>query len=100
MGIEKGDRIVVSLPKTPHYFIIANAIFKMGAILVQSNPIYSERELQACCEEQRSEDYVRNRSNLQQLSHAHRGRVFPESRYRKDRRLPKISDKLALQSPR
>ncbi|MEM0315723.1 MAG: long-chain fatty acid--CoA ligase, partial [Archaeoglobaceae archaeon] len=45
MGVEKGDRIIVSLPNTPHYFIIANAIFKMGAILVQSNPIYTEREL-------------------------------------------------------
>lgn len=45
MGVEKGDRIIVSLPNTPHYFIIASAIFKMGGILVQSNPIYTEREL-------------------------------------------------------
>jgi long-chain acyl-CoA synthetase len=45
MGVEKGDRIIVSLPNTPHYFIIANAVFKMGATLVQSNPIYTEREL-------------------------------------------------------
>ncbi|MEM2070234.1 MAG: long-chain fatty acid--CoA ligase [Archaeoglobaceae archaeon] len=45
MGVKKGDKVVVSLPNTPHYFLIAYAIFKAGATLVQCNPIYSEREI-------------------------------------------------------
>ncbi|MCQ4152776.1 MAG: long-chain fatty acid--CoA ligase [Archaeoglobi archaeon] len=45
MGVEKGDRIIVGLPNTPHYFVIANAIFRTGGIVVQCNPIYPPREL-------------------------------------------------------
>ncbi len=45
IGVEKGDRIVVGLPNTPHYAIIASAIYKVGGIVVQCNPIYTEREL-------------------------------------------------------
>jgi long-chain acyl-CoA synthetase len=45
IGVEKGDRIVVALPNLPHYAIIANAIYKVGSIVVQCNPIYTEREI-------------------------------------------------------
>ena len=45
IGVEKGDRIVVALPNTPHYAIIANGIYKVGGIVVQCNPIYTEREI-------------------------------------------------------
>ncbi len=44
-GIEKGDRIVVSLPNTPHYAVITAGIMKAGGIVVQCNPIYTEREI-------------------------------------------------------
>ena len=44
-GIEKGDRIVVPLPNTPHYAVITAGIMKAGGIVVQCNPIYTEREI-------------------------------------------------------
>ncbi|MEM4541522.1 MAG: long-chain fatty acid--CoA ligase [Archaeoglobaceae archaeon] len=45
MGVEKGDRVVVGLPNTPHYPIVANAILRAGGVMVQCNPIYPPREL-------------------------------------------------------
>ncbi|TDA25254.1 MAG: long-chain fatty acid--CoA ligase [Archaeoglobi archaeon] len=45
LGVEKGDRIIVGLPNTPHFSIVANAVLRVGGIMVQCNPIYSSREL-------------------------------------------------------
>jgi len=57
IGVEKGDRIVVALPNLPHYAIIANAIYKVGGIVVQCNPIYTERN-KIHRKEQRSDEDV------------------------------------------
>ncbi|MDW7990464.1 MAG: long-chain fatty acid--CoA ligase, partial [Archaeoglobaceae archaeon] len=45
MGVEKGDRIVLGLPNTPHYVVTANAVLRAGGVVVQCNPIYPPREL-------------------------------------------------------
>ncbi len=45
LGIVKGDRVAIMLPNTPHYVIAHYAILSMGAIVVQANPLYTEREL-------------------------------------------------------
>ncbi|WP_290624069.1 AMP-binding protein, partial [Archaeoglobus sp. UBA231] len=50
-GIEKGDRIVVSLPNMPHYGMIGAGISKAGGIIVQCNPIYTEREIRYIVED-------------------------------------------------
>ncbi|MDH5401610.1 MAG: long-chain fatty acid--CoA ligase [Candidatus Heimdallarchaeota archaeon] len=45
LGVEKGDRIAVDLPNVPQYIISHFAIMSLGAIIVQTNPLYTEREL-------------------------------------------------------
>jgi long-chain acyl-CoA synthetase len=45
MGVNKGDRVCVLLPNTPHYVISHYAILSIGAVVVQGNPIYTTREL-------------------------------------------------------
>ncbi len=45
IGVGKGDRVIAALPNTPHYIAVAYGVFKTGAMLVQCNPIYTEREL-------------------------------------------------------
>jgi long-chain acyl-CoA synthetase len=45
IGVEKGERIVVSLPTTPHYAMITAGISKVGGVVVQCNPLYTTREL-------------------------------------------------------
>ena len=44
-GVRKGDRVVVDLPNTPHYVACYFGILKAGGIVVQCNPMYTEREL-------------------------------------------------------
>jgi long-chain acyl-CoA synthetase len=46
MGVEKGDRVALVLPNIPAYPIAHFAVLKLGGILVPTNPLYVERELQ------------------------------------------------------
>lgn len=45
MGIKPGDRVSVMLPNCPQYVIAYYGILMAGAIVVQTNPLYVEREL-------------------------------------------------------
>lgn len=46
LGIQRGDRVAVMLPNSPQYVIAFFAVMKTGAIAVQTNPLYVERELE------------------------------------------------------
>jgi long-chain acyl-CoA synthetase len=46
MGIQSGDKVAVCLPNIPQVVIANYAIFRIGAVTVQNNPLYTERELQ------------------------------------------------------
>ncbi len=45
LGIKAGDRVAVMLPNSPHYVIAFFAIARLGAIVVNTNPTYTAREL-------------------------------------------------------
>jgi long-chain acyl-CoA synthetase len=45
LGVVKGDRVGVMLPNCPQYIISAFAILRLGAVVVNINPIYTAREL-------------------------------------------------------
>ncbi len=46
LGVRKGDRVAVMLPNSPHYIIAFFACMRLGAIVVNTNPTYTGRELQ------------------------------------------------------
>lgn len=45
MGISKGDRVGLCLPNTPYYIACYYAISKIGATIVNFNPLYTEEEI-------------------------------------------------------
>ena len=45
MGVKKGDRIALQAPNSPGGVITFLAAIKMGAIVVNTNPIYTTREM-------------------------------------------------------
>ena len=45
LGVKSGDKIAVCLPNIPQVIISNLAIFRIGAVAVQNNPLYTEREL-------------------------------------------------------
>ena len=45
LGIAKGDRVGIMLPNCPQYIIATFATLRIGAIVVNINPIYTAREL-------------------------------------------------------
>jgi len=46
LGVKKGDRVALMTPNCPQYIVAFYAIQKIGAIVVQVNPMYVERELE------------------------------------------------------
>lgn len=46
LGIEKGDRIAIMLPNTPQAVISYYGALTAGGVVVQTNPLYMERELE------------------------------------------------------
>lgn len=45
MGVKKGDRVAIMLPNCPQAIICYYGILQIGAVVVQTNPLYTEREL-------------------------------------------------------
>jgi long-chain acyl-CoA synthetase len=45
LGITKGDRVGIMLPNCPQYIAATFAILRLGAIVVNINPIYTAREV-------------------------------------------------------
>lgn len=46
LGLEKGDRVAIMLPNCPASIIAYYGALMIGAIVVQTNPLYTERELE------------------------------------------------------
>jgi long-chain acyl-CoA synthetase len=46
LGVSKGDRVAIMLPNCPQYIVAAFAILRLGAVVVNINPVYTARELQ------------------------------------------------------
>jgi long-chain acyl-CoA synthetase len=46
LGVKKGEKVAVLLPNLPQTVIAIYAVFRIGAVAVMNNPLYTERELQ------------------------------------------------------
>jgi long-chain acyl-CoA synthetase len=46
LGISKGDRVAIALPNIPQYAIAFYGALRAGAVVVPTNPLYTEREMQ------------------------------------------------------
>ncbi len=45
LGVRAGDRVALVLPNCPQHVIAFYAVLRLGAIVVEHNPLYTEREL-------------------------------------------------------
>src|SRR6266568_2842441 len=46
LGVQKGDRVAIALPNIPQYLIAFYGALRAGAVVVPTNPLYTEREMQ------------------------------------------------------
>jgi len=46
LGVKKGDKVGFVLPNLPQLVIAIHAAYKLGAVTVMNNPLYTELELQ------------------------------------------------------
>ncbi len=46
LGVKKGDRLAIVLPNCPQNVIAFFAALRLGAVVVQNNPLYTEHELE------------------------------------------------------
>jgi long-chain acyl-CoA synthetase len=45
LGVGKGDRVAIVLPNCPQHVVAFYAILRLGAVVVEHNPLYTAREL-------------------------------------------------------
>jgi long-chain acyl-CoA synthetase len=45
LGVRKGDRVAIVLPNCPQHVVAFYAILRLGAVVVEHNPLYTPREL-------------------------------------------------------
>jgi long-chain acyl-CoA synthetase len=45
LGVKKGDRVAIVLPNCPQHVIAFYAALRLGAVVVEHNPLYTAREL-------------------------------------------------------
>ncbi len=45
LGVQRGDRVAIVLPNCPQHVIVFYAVLRLGAIVVEHNPLYTAREL-------------------------------------------------------
>ncbi|SFM90056.1 long-chain-fatty-acid--CoA ligase [Thermodesulforhabdus norvegica] len=46
LGVKKGDRVAIMLPNCPQYVVSYYATLWLGAVVVNTNPMYVEREIE------------------------------------------------------
>ena len=46
LGVRKGDRVGLYIPNTPQFVVAFFAILKLGGVVVATNPLYTEREIE------------------------------------------------------
>ncbi|QCB97784.1 long-chain fatty acid--CoA ligase [Arthrobacter sp. PAMC25564] len=45
LGVKAGDRVALVLPNCPQHIIAFHAVLRLGAVAVEHNPLYTDREL-------------------------------------------------------
>ncbi|WP_396641613.1 long-chain-fatty-acid--CoA ligase [Microbacterium sp.] len=45
LGVEPGDRVALALPNCPQHVVAFYAVMRLGAIVVEHNPLYTPREI-------------------------------------------------------
>src|SRR5450830_419796 len=45
LGVQKGDTVALVLPNCPQHVVAFYAVLRLGAIVVEHNPLYTPREL-------------------------------------------------------
>ncbi|MCL2423900.1 MAG: AMP-binding protein, partial [Micrococcales bacterium] len=45
LGVQAGDRVALVLPNCPQHMVAFYAVLRLGAVVVEHNPLYTEREL-------------------------------------------------------
>lgn len=58
LGVRRGDRVSINLPNIPQFVIAFYAALRLGAIVVQTNPMYTERELKELLNDSGAETIV------------------------------------------
>lgn len=84
-GFKKGDRAVIYMPNTPQFVIAYFGILKAGGIVIATNPLYTERELEHQLEDCGAETvfvmslYYNQLKNVIRKGHTHVKRVIVTS---------------------
>lgn len=58
IGVQKGDRVALMLPNCPQYIVSYYGVLSVGGVIVQINPMFTERELHYMMEDSGAETII------------------------------------------
>ena len=73
LGVSKGDRVAVVLPNCPQHIVAVHAILRLGATVVEHNPLYTPYELEGLFKDHGARTAIvwdKIASSLEPLRHA------------------------------
>ncbi|QHK22194.1 AMP-binding protein [Pseudarthrobacter psychrotolerans] len=54
LGVKSGDRVALVMPNCPQHVVAFHAVLRLGAVVVEHNPLYTDRELRHLFEDHES----------------------------------------------
>lgn len=58
IGVQEGERVALMLPNCPQFAIAANAIWRIGGIVVPCNPLYVGREIEHLVKDSGAQTFI------------------------------------------
>ncbi|MGO1622268.1 long-chain-fatty-acid--CoA ligase [Flaviflexus sp.] len=68
LGVKPGDRIAIALPNCPQHVVAFYAAMRIGAIVVEHNPLYTSRELLAQFQDHRAKVAIAWDKSVEKIS--------------------------------
>ncbi|MGO1471215.1 MAG: long-chain-fatty-acid--CoA ligase [Flaviflexus sp.] len=68
LGVKPGDRIAIALPNCPQHVVAFYAAMRIGAIVVEHNPLYTARELLAQFQDHRAKVAIAWDKSVEKIS--------------------------------
>lgn len=70
LGVAAGDRVAIMLPNCPQHVVAFYAVLRLGAVVVEHNPLYTSRELRVIAEDHGAKVWIAWDSSVAKLGWA------------------------------
>ncbi len=82
IGVKKGDRVVIMLPRVPEWYFIAVGCHKLGAVLIPAPVILAPSDVEYRLLKGRADVVITNAANCSKVAEACKDTTFPDLKHK------------------